>query len=37
MTTSFSKTTVSRHVMNINHLKMLTKNRTFILIRETFC
>ncbi|KAF7248923.1 hypothetical protein EG68_08622 [Paragonimus skrjabini miyazakii] len=29
MSTSFYEATVSRHVMNINHLKMLTKNRTF--------
>ncbi|KAF7258647.1 hypothetical protein EG68_03981 [Paragonimus skrjabini miyazakii] len=32
MNPSLSETTVSRHAMNINLLKILTKNRTFILI-----
>ncbi|KAF7262098.1 hypothetical protein EG68_00687 [Paragonimus skrjabini miyazakii] len=34
MNTSFCETTVSRHAMNIKYLKMLTKNKTFILIRQ---
>ncbi|KAF7248016.1 hypothetical protein EG68_09138 [Paragonimus skrjabini miyazakii] len=31
MNPSFSETTVSRHIMNMNLLKILTKNRKFIL------